>query len=227
MKKAIILCSGGLDSVVSAYYAKKKLNYKKLIFLFFDYAQNSLVGERKASKEFADRLKADFIEIKINFNDNSNLTSDNKFNKIKIRDLKNTKLESKNFYIPNRNGIFLSYSILFAEKLNADIFVGFNSEGREAYPDATKEFVEQMNKVMKIMKIKEKIISPFIDKDKDDIVKLGIKLNVKLEDTLSCYISNKHCGFCLACRLRQEAFYWANVKDYTKYKMKMKDYRNA
>lgn len=225
MKKAIILCSGGLDSVVSAYYAKKILKYRRLIFLFFDYNQNSLAGEMKASKKFADRLNADFIKIKINFNDNSNLTSHNKFKKIKIKDLKNTKLESEKFYIPNRNGVFLSYSILFAEKINADIVVGFNSEGSESYPDATKEFVEQMNKIIGIMNIKHKIISPFINKDKDEIVKLGVNLGVKLDDTISCYVSNVHCGTCLACRLRQEAFYWANIKDYTRYRVKMIDYR--
>lgn len=225
MKNAIVLCSGGLDSVISAYYAKKILNYKKLFFLFFNYGQNSLIGEKRASKKFADIQNADFIEVKINFKDNSNLTSKSKINKIRIKDLKNTKLEAEKFYVPNRNGIFLGYSILFAEKLNADIIVGFNSEGSEAYPDATKKFVSKMNKIIKIMNIKSVIKAPFIDKDKDEIVKLGVKLNVKLEDTISCYTSSEHCGFCLACRLRQEAFYWANVKDYTKYKEKMRDYR--
>ena len=42
MKKAIILCSGGIDSVTTAYYIKKSLNYKNLIILFFDYGQRIL-----------------------------------------------------------------------------------------------------------------------------------------------------------------------------------------
>ena len=36
--------------------------------------------------------------------------------------------------------------------------------------------------------------------------------------TFSCYIStDKHCGLCLACKLRQAGFKWANVKDPTNY----------
>ena len=59
-KNAIILCSGGLDSVVTAHYVKHKLKYKKLIILFFNYGQRTLVSERKCSKLTAAKLKAEF-----------------------------------------------------------------------------------------------------------------------------------------------------------------------
>ncbi|MEK6914103.1 MAG: 7-cyano-7-deazaguanine synthase [Nanoarchaeota archaeon] len=227
MRKAVILCSGGLDSVVMANYIRNKLIYNKLIILFFDYNQNSLNSERRSSKKTAKEIKADFLEIKINLIDNSNLTNKKKINKINIKDLKNSYNESRKFYVSNRNGIFLSYAISLADKLKgADIFVGFNSEGNEAYPDANIKFIKEMNNLMKLLDIKGHIKSPFINKDKDEIVKLGKKLNVNINETFSCYVSNKHCGVCLACRLRQEAFYWANIKDNTKYKNKMKDYRN-
>ena len=73
-----------------------------------------------------------------------------------------------------------------------------------------------------------KIIAPLIKKDKEEVVLLGKKLGVKFKETFSCYVGKgKHCGVCLACRLRQEGFYWANVRDPTKYKIKMKDFRRA
>ena len=53
MRNAIVLCSGGLDSVVTAYYVKKKLKnkYNKIIILFFNYRQRTIKEEKKFSKE--------------------------------------------------------------------------------------------------------------------------------------------------------------------------------
>ena len=53
--------------------------------------------------------------------------------------------------------------------------------------------------------------------------------DVDFKKTYSCYVGSrkKHCGACLSCRLRQEAFYWANIRDPTNYKEKMKDFRLA
>jgi len=67
MKNALILCSGGLDSVVTSHYVKKKLGYDKLIILFFDYGQRTIIAERRASKKCAFNLDASFIEIKLNW----------------------------------------------------------------------------------------------------------------------------------------------------------------
>jgi 7-cyano-7-deazaguanine synthase len=236
MKNAIILCSGGLDSVVTAHYVKKKLNYKDIKVVFFNYNQKSLVRERACSKECAKDISAEFIEVGLKWLGNIAKALDNKPKKIMRKKLKDTSEESKRLYVPCRNTVFLVYSLALAESLyiknkkKYDLFVGFKNEGKEAYPDTTPEFVKQMNKLSKIGCYKDfQIKAPIIKKDKEDIVKLGIKLGVNLKNTFSCYnsINEKHCGYCLACRLRQEGFYWANAKDPTEYKTKMKDFRKA
>lgn len=233
-KNAIILCSGGLDSVVTSYYAKKGLHYKNLIILFFDYGQRSLKQERKFSKECVKYLKANFIEIKLNrlnFKNSLLIDKNSKIKKIARKDLKNTKNEGEKFYLPLRNSIFLVYAIALAERLDVNkIFVGFKNEGKESYPDTTKDFVSSINRLIKINKLKIKLIAPLIKKDKDEIILLGKKLGVNFKKTYSCYRGDKkflHCGTCLACRLRQEAFYWSNIKDLTVYKEKMRDFRVA
>jgi len=242
-KNAIILCSGGLDSSVTAYYVRKKLGYKSLIILFFNYLQRTLKQERKAAEKLAKKPGAEFKEIKVPelaSISTSLINKKTKARKIKRKELKDTKKESLNYYVPCRNIVFLVYALALAESLQIktknkeifDIFTGFKSEGQEAYPDTTPEFVKEMNKLKNTAtELKGKIIAPLINKDKDEIILLGKKLGVKLEDTYSCYIGTKnkqeHCGTCLSCRLRQEAFYWANVEDKTKYKEKMKDYRKA
>jgi len=239
MKNAIVLCSGGLDSSVTAYLVKKIRDYKKVIVLFFDYGQRTLGQERKSSKNVAKKLGAEFKEIKLNEIAKISTSLINKntaARRIKRKELKNTEKESLKYYVPCRNIVFLTYALTLAESLQIrgegvfDIFTGFKCEGKEAYPDTTGDFVKEMNKLKNTATgIKGKIIAPLIKKDKEDIVSLGEKLGLKMEETYSCYIGagKAHCGTCLACRLRQEAFYWANVKDKTKYKEKMRDYRKA
>ncbi|MBI2448948.1 7-cyano-7-deazaguanine synthase [Candidatus Pacearchaeota archaeon] len=234
-KNAIILCSGGIDSVTTAYYAKKKLHCNSLIILFFNYNQRTLKQERKASKKCAESLKAEFIEINLPWNkimSQSLLNKKQKLNKIKRSELKDTKKESLKYYVPARNIIFLSYAISLADSLKIsknkiyDIFVGFKNEGGESYPDTTEKFVSIMNNLQDILKQKSKILAPLINKDKEDIISIGTKLGVSFKDTYSCYNGNAlHCGCCLSCRLRQEGFYWANIPDPTKYKGRMPDFR--
>ena len=232
MKNAIILCSGGLDSVVTANYVKKKLKYDKLIVLFFDYGQRNVKQERKASQLCAKSLNSEFRELKLSELgkiSTSMLNSKEKARKISRKNLKNTSKESANWYVPCRNTIFLIYALAIAEsefiksKRKFEIFTGFKNEGKEPFPDATQEFVEEMNRLQKVSIDKGiRIIAPLIKMDKEDIVKLGVELGVKLENTFSCYVGakNLHCGYCLACKLRKEGFYWAGVKDLTKYKEK-------
>lgn len=239
MKNALILCSGGIDSVTTAYYVKKKLKYDKIIFLFFNYNQRTLNQERVSSKKCAKKVNAKFIEINLKELGNISTSLINKkikTKKITRKELKDSSKESEKFYVPCRNTIFLVYALAIAEsvfikeKKIYDIFVGFKCEGKESYPDTTLKFVEEMNKLSKIGCSKQfKIKAPLIKKDKEDIINLGKKLGVRFEDTFSCYIGagKKHCGSCLACRLRQEGFYWANIKDPTEYKVKMKDFRLA
>ena len=236
MKTAIVLCSGGIDSVTTAYYCKKKLGYDKLIIMFFNYGQRACAQERAASKNCAKSLKAAFVEVKLDFLSmvsTSLINSKRKAKKISRSDLKDTKKEAESYYVPCRNTIFLTHAYVLAESIYlrrkdiSDIFVGFKNEGSEPYPDTTPEYVKKMNELGSFCMKKFKIKAPMIKKDKEDIVKLGTRLGVDYKNTFTCYIGvgKKHCGYCLSCRLRQEGFYFSGLKDPTSYKIKMKDRR--
>src|SRR4030042_3624528 len=111
MKNAIVLCSGGLDSSVTAYFVKKKLNYKKMIVLFFDYSQRPLKQERKASKNVAKKFGAGVIKIslpELAEISTSLINKSKKARKIKRKELKDTKGESNKYYVPCRNIVFRS-----------------------------------------------------------------------------------------------------------------------
>jgi len=226
-KKAIVLCSGGIDSVVTAYFVRKKLGYKKMKILFFDYRQKSLISERKFSRMCAHELKAEFMEISIpelGKMSGSLINKNGKAGRLSINKLKNTKKESKKWYVPARNLVFLAYAISLAESIflrtkeRYNIFTGFKCEGQEHYPDTTEGFVKSMNKIsLDSTEGKFKIIAPLISKDKEDIIKTGSGLGVDFTKTFSCYQDNVHCGQCLSCCLRKAGFYWAGMKDTTKY----------
>ena len=92
--------------------------------------------------------------------------------------------------------------------------------------DTTQEFIKEINKLVyySVNSGKFRFIAPFIDKDKDEIIKIGDKLGLPFHFTYSCYISNGfqrrnkvkipiHCGQCSNCLQRKKAFYWANVQD--------------
>ena len=227
-KNAIILCSGGLDSIVTAHYVKRKLGYNKLKIIFFNYGQKTLLKEKKCSKLCAKKFGADFKEIalpELSEISTSLINRDGKIKKVINSELGDTKKESKKWYVPCRNLIFLSYAMAFAESLfirkkgKYDIFVGFKCEGSESYPDTTEDFLNKINSLGKLTIGKIKVYAPLIKMDKEDIILLGEKLGVNFKETFSCYVGKReHCGFCLSCKLRQAGFYWANVLDPTKYK---------
>ncbi len=232
MKNAIILCSGGLDSVVASYLVKEK--YSKLKFLFFDYGQRALKEEEHCSRKIAKRLKADFIKIDLKWLGKISVSSINKKGKYKEtseKDLEDTSKDIINWWVPARNSIFLINALAFAEseflknKERYEIIIGLKNEGREHMKDTTPKFLKKINELAEegTHDGEYKILAPLIELDKIEVIKLGEKLNVPFDLTYSCYVESKnknkleHCGKCLNCMLRKKSFYWSGVKDPTLY----------
>ncbi len=231
MNKAIILCSGGLDSVVSAYSVKDK--YSKLKFLFFDYGQRALKEEESCCKEIAEKLKAEFVKINLGWlGDISTamLNSPGEVKETTDKDLEDGSKEIINWWVPCRNSIFIINALAFAEseflktKERWDVIIGIKNEGNEAMKDTTPSFLKKINELAEegTHDGGYKIISPIIDLDKTEVIKLGKELNVPFELTYSCYVGTsskeiKHCGKCLNCALRKKSFYWSGVEDPSNY----------
>ena len=69
---------------------------------------------------------------------------------------------------------------------------------------------------------KYKIKAPFINKEKEEIIELGKKMKLKLNETYSCYIGAEskkpvHCGKCAGCLARKKGFRFSVVKDESRY----------
>ncbi len=206
MKKAIVLLSGGMDSAVTLFIAKK--NGYKPYCLTFDYGQRHkkeiLFAKRlaKAAKSYCTVLK-----IRLPWKKSALLDKN-------IRIPENRRLSRKDnippTYVPARNTIFLSFALSYAEAIGAKaVFIGANAIDFSGYPDCRPVYYKIFNKLFKKATKLEgiNIAAPLLYKTKEDIVKLGRRLGVNFNLTWSCYKGGpKPCGVCDACRLRSKGF---------------------
>jgi 7-cyano-7-deazaguanine synthase len=124
-------------------------------------------------------------------------------------------------YIPARNIVFYGIAAAYAETLGADrVVFGSNSDDAKELPDARPEFVRLMNELLRIgTKTGHEggtidIVNPLMGYNKNNVLRLALKLNVPLELTWSCYEdASTPCGKCRGCRTRQKAFQDIGVPD--------------
>jgi len=220
-KKAIILLSGGLDSIT--VLAKAKEQGYQCYALSFNYGQRHN-AELNAAKIIAQDYQVEMHKvINLGFGaiGGSALTDEH----IAVP---NTPQEGIPVtYVPARNTVFLSFALGWAEVLGAyDIFIGVNAVDYSGYPDCRPDFIEAFQALANLATKagveghQIKIHAPLIHLSKSEIIKKGTVLGVDYKRTVSCYSADKMgkaCGVCDACRLRKTGFEDAQIEDPTNY----------
>ena len=220
-RNAVILVSGGMDSLVTAAIAMQ--NYKPA-FLHLNYGQKTQKRELKAFHDIADyynvieRLVVDASHFsKIG---GSSLT-DNEI-EISKADLNYKGIPAS--YVPFRNANILSIAVSWAEVIGASkIFIGAVEEDSSGYPDCRKVFYDAFNRVIELgTKAKNiSIETPIINMKKHEIVKKGAELGVPFQLSWSCYKNeDKACGECDSCAFRLRGFQLAGIDDPIEYIIK-------
>jgi len=221
-KKAIILLSGGLDSVTVLALAQSQGYLCHA--LSFDYGQRHN-AELNTARRIAERYRvADhkIIPLGLGAIGGSALTDDH----IPVPMTPQDGIPIT--YVPARNTIFLAFSLGWAEVLNArDIFIGVNAVDYSGYPDCRPEFIEAFQKLADLATKAGvegghfTIHTPLIALSKAEIIKNGLALGVDYSQTVSCYAADpdgRACGLCDACRLRKTGFAAAGIADPTRYR---------
>ncbi|TLX69795.1 MAG: 7-cyano-7-deazaguanine synthase [Thaumarchaeota archaeon] len=226
MKKAIIIFSGGLDSVCTTIHLQSRF---ELYAITFSYGQKAN-QEITLAKYFAKILKLKEHKI-VNIEFMKGL-----YEKSNVLTNSTMKIPSKFDYsvvVPIRNAVFLSIASAWAFSKNAQLVAYGAHKGDQRYPDCRPFFtrlIEQAFNEGEIDGIKEglrkkiRVWTPFIaGLSKSDLLKIGYRrLGDEICKTWSCYADTKiHCGRCESCNNRKAAFLNSRINDKTKYRIKL------
>lgn len=217
MKKGKVVCivSGGADSVVVLHKAVKDKGAANVEVLSFDYGSKHNKAEIPMAKWQCNKLGVKHNVIKLDFV-NKYFKSDLLQNGGKIPEGHYAEDNMKSTVVPFRNGIMLSIAVGYADGIGAkEVWLGSHLGDRAQYPDCSKEFTQAMSKAAQFgTDSKVKIVSPFNNKLKWDVLKEGIKMGVDFEHTHSCYNGTKiPCKKCGTCIERTESFYRNKIAD--------------
>ena len=220
MKKALVLFSGGLDSTTALYWAKSK--FSQIWALTIDYGQR-----HRLEIEFAQKicrqlgLQQKIFRVDLTQFGGSALTDLNQ-ELPQYHHVEEIQSGVPSTYVPFRNGIFLSLAAAWGEVLGIEaIICGFNTIDSPNYPDTRSSFVQAMEKaIQEGTKVGQagqniKILAPFVDLKKSEIIQTGLALGADYSYSLSCYSGQEvPCQKCAACLLRAQAWWEIGQEDH-------------
>jgi 7-cyano-7-deazaguanine synthase len=122
-------------------------------------------------------------------------------------------------YIEGRNIVLLAKASVYLARVKVGRVLLGPLAGNP-FPDATPAFFSAMSGALSLgLDTRIAIETPLAGMDKADVIRLGVKLGVPLELTLSCMQPEgaRHCGRCSKCRERRDGFAEAGVTDPTAY----------
>lgn len=214
--RALVLCSGGVDSTTLLAMAVEKYGSDEVCALSISYGQRH-EKELKAAHAVAAHygVTQRFLDLAEIFVDSScSLLAHSGVDIPKesyVEQLKDSDTALVSTYVPFRNGLFLSSAASIALSLGCSVlYYGAHHDdwAGNAYPDCSLAFVEAMNEaIVQGTGGELHMEAPFVQWSKADIVKKGLELNVPYELTWSCYEGgDKPCGTCATCIDRARAF---------------------
>jgi 7-cyano-7-deazaguanine synthase len=212
--KAVVLLSGGIDSASALYWCKEK--GWDIFALTFDYELEQSPELRAARKVARGAGVKRHLVVEASFY--KELRGSPSSHKEKIVD---SDSGISRAYVPARNIVFFGMAAAYAETLGArKVVSGHNQEDVERFPDASEEFIEEFNELLRLGlrssrgRSSIEVIAPFAKSSKTQVLREAVRLGVPLKDTWSCYNNGtKPCGVCYGCRSRMEAFGEIGVED--------------
>ncbi|MEQ1841580.1 MAG: 7-cyano-7-deazaguanine synthase QueC [Verrucomicrobiales bacterium] len=215
--KVVCPVSGGLDSVVALHDAASA--HEIVTALSFDYGSKHNHREIPLARLHAERLGVPHQLIDLGFI-NRLFTSDLLSSGGPIPEGHYEEATMKATVVPFRNGIFLAIAAGFAESAGAEgLVIAAHAGDHAIYPDCREPFMWAMGSAIELGTYAGiRLLRPFIDSRKEDIVVRGNELGVDFSLTWSCYLGGEtHCGRCGTCVERREAFLIAGLPDPTHY----------
>ncbi len=215
--KVIVLLSGGMDSVTALHVSMR--DYEVVGAISFNYGSKHNAREIPFASYHCEKNGIPHQIIDATFMGKL-FKSSLLLNGEDIPEGHYADETMKSTVVPFRNGIMLSIACGYCESVGAEgVVIGAHSGDHAIYPDCRNEFMEAMSNAMQLGTYADiKLICPFVDVDKTEIVRIGAGLKVDYSQTWSCYKGkDTHCGACGTCYERKEAFELSGVADPTNY----------
>lgn len=222
-RKALVLCSGGVDSTTLLAGAVARFGAENVYALSISYGQRH-IREIEAARAVAAHYGVEqrFLDLEAIFADSacSLLAHSDEAVPTGAYGEQQETAEGGvvSTYVPFRNGLFLSSAASMALSLGCEVVLygaHHDDAAGNAYPDCSMEFVEAMNRAIVEGTGGELVLeAPFVALAKADIVREGLALGVPYELTWSCYEGGEvPCGVCATCLDRAAAFAANGVED--------------
>lgn len=218
---AVVLLSGGLDSMVTAALAQEQ--GFAVHALSVDYGQRHRL-ELESAARIAERLRLARhtpIALDLRAFGGSALTDMIDVPKGGVGD------DIPVTYVPARNLVFLALTTACAEAAGArDVFIGVNALDYSGYPDCRPEFIASFAETARlgtkagVEGAPFTIHAPLQHMTKADIARECARLGLDPSWSWSCYDPTPEglaCGLCDSCRLRKKGFAEAGITDSTLY----------
>lgn len=204
--RALVVCSGGLDSVVAA--TKMLHDGYNVELAHFKYGSRAEGPEWQAISDVADYLgvNVNYLPMAIYDKEDSPLLRSDA-----AVAGGEAGAEFAHEWVPARNLVMLALATAYAEAKGFDyIVLGNNLEEAGAYPDNEPEFINRFNDLLPFAVgdgKRVRVMMPVGNLMKHEIVKLGLEIGAPLHLTWSCYRAEaEHCGTCGPCYMRRKAF---------------------
>lgn len=209
--RAVVLLSGGLDSVVAASLAAREMTL--VLALTADYSQRAAACEIRAASRVAAGLAIPHTVVPLPWVGRiagDALTSPGCELPHPTPDelgTSATEASAAAVWVPNRNGLLVNVAAVYAEALDCQAIVcGFNAEEGAVFADNSPAYVDMANAALALSTRNQvQVISPTLDLTKAEIVRRGREVAAPLELVWSCYEAGPApCERCESClRLRR------------------------
>lgn len=235
--KALVLCSGGVDSTTLLAMAVNEYGAENVYALSISYGQKHL-REIEAAKAVAAYYGVEqrFLDLGAIFADSQCSLLSQSAQAVPHGTYAEQQAQAGagasagpsgaevpgettvSTYVPFRNGLFLSAAASMALSLECVVvYYGAHHDdvAGNAYPDCSLEFVEAMNHaIVEGTGGELRLEAPFVKASKADIVRVGLELDVPYQLTWSCYEGGDvPCGQCATCLDRAAAFAANHAED--------------
>ncbi len=214
-KDALIVLSGGMDSVTMLYEYKDSID----MAVNFMYGSNHNEREAECARYHCHKLGIELVEINLGF------IGEHFYSSLleggdAVPDGAYDFDSMKSTVVPFRNGIMLAAAAGLAESRGLTAVMIANHAGDHAiYPDCREGFIKAMSKAIAEGTYEHiELRAPYTLLSKAQIAMRGKQYGVDYAHTYSCYRGGeKHCGRCGTCIERRQALAEAGIDDPTEY----------